>query len=255
MELNAGYGYELLSDATATDYIHKFFPADADLLNTWAKVDDYILRADLIRYIALLGDGGIYSDMDTDCTRPIADWLSPDLEEAADVVVGIEWDQRAEHAHKDRADAAQFCSWTIMAKPGSKHMRHVVDVTLEKLRGAEHEGSIRAANESEVLRLTGPRASFLLFVVSRTSLVLTCWSQGFTDALFRSMSLETGDPITATNISGLTSPKLFGSVLVMPISSFASGQDHEGSMAWGNEQQLLSHHWSGFHTWKVDYQS
>lgn len=157
VELNAGYGYELLTDMTAMDYIRRAFLDDADLLDTWARIDDYILRADLIRYLAMLGDGGIYADMDTDCTKPISDWLSSDLEEAAEVVVGIEFDERADPLPKDLAEAAQFCSWTIMSKPGSKHMQHVVETTLQKLRGAMHEGSIRADNASEVLRLTGPR--------------------------------------------------------------------------------------------------
>lgn len=159
VELNPGYGYELLTDSTAETYIRRAFPNDVDLLDTWAKINDYILRADLIRYLAMLGDGGIYSDMDTDCTRPIVDWLPRELEEAADIVVGIEYDERADPLREDMSEAAQFCTWTIMAKPGSRHMQNVVDDTLNKLRAATRNESIHADNATEVLRLTGPRVS------------------------------------------------------------------------------------------------
>lgn len=161
VELNPGYGYELLTDTTSVDYIRKSFAGDEDLLDTWTKIDDYILRADLIRYLAMLEDGGIYADMDTDCSKPIKNWLPSHLEEAAEVVVGIEFDERADPPPEDLAQAAQFCSWTMMAKPKSLHMQHVVDMTLSKLRLAIHEGSIRANNMSDVLELTGPRVCLI----------------------------------------------------------------------------------------------
>nr|OQO31214.1 hypothetical protein B0A51_02054 [Rachicladosporium sp. CCFEE 5018] len=234
VEMNPGYGYELLTDDSARSYITKTFPYRADILQIWDRTRDYILRADLIRYLVLLGDGGLYTDMDTDCTRPISEWLSDEQAKAVDLVVGIEFDTRSDDVRADMDAAAQLCSWSIMAKPGSRHIQHVTDTVLARLQELGNTpAGIHAPSIDDVLRTTGPRV--------------------FTNALLSSMSKQIGVPITTRNLSYIEEPKVIGSVLILPISSFASGQEHSASKPWGNEQQLLSHHWSGFHTWKLDY--
>lgn len=160
VESNTGFGYELLTDETAREYITNQFPTQPDILATWDMIADYILRADFIRYLTLLADGGIYTDMDTDCTKPIKDWLSAEQQITADVVVGLEYDSRLGQTSADMDDDVQFCTWTIMAKPRSVHLQNVVDRVHENLKTAVddlHDHSIRALNETEVLRLTGPR--------------------------------------------------------------------------------------------------
>ncbi|KAK6399536.1 hypothetical protein LTR95_019422 [Oleoguttula sp. CCFEE 5521] len=172
--------------------------------------------------------------MDTDCTRPISEWLSDEQAKAVDLVVGIEFDTRSDDVRADMDEVVQLCSWSIMAKPGSRHIRHVTDTVLARLQALSNTpAGIHASSIDDVLRITGPRV--------------------FTNALLDSMSKQVGVPITARNLSYIEDPETIGSVLILPVSSFASGQEHSASKPWGNEQQLLSHHWSGFHTWKLDY--
>lgn len=160
IENNPGHGYELLTDDTARDCIKLRFPTGEKFLETWDNIADYILRADFIRYLTLLGDGGTYTDIDTDCTKPIGDWLTVEQQSSADIVVGIEYDSRYGEVSADMYADAQFCTWTIMSKPGSPHMRHVVNrihANLETAIDVTKSGSIHALNATEVLRLTGPR--------------------------------------------------------------------------------------------------
>lgn len=76
----------------------------------------------------------------------------------------------------------------------------------------------------------------------------------FTRAIMESLSKTTGRAITHADVTMLKGPKLIGDVLILPVSAFASGQDHSGSKPWDNEEQLISHHWSGFQTWKPDHE-
>lgn len=76
----------------------------------------------------------------------------------------------------------------------------------------------------------------------------------FTKAVLESLTAQIGRSITYDDISDLDEPKLLGDVLILPISAFASGQDHSGSKPWGNDEQLMSHHFLGFQGWKANHQ-
>ena len=235
-DLNPEYRYELLTSESALSYVQENFKSRPDIVQTFEKIGDGILRADLIRYLTLLADGGVYTDADTDCTRPIRDWIPKEFAPHANLVFGIEYDSRGGEIRGDLELPAQLCQWTLMAKPHHPVLQDVVDrvvIELDKLgRGAD---SIVAHSVNEVLTTTGPRV--------------------FTNAVLESLSFQAGRKVSYADISGLDAPKLIGDVLFMPISSFASGQDHSASKPWGNEDQLMSHHWRGFQGWKSNHQS
>ncbi|KAL8640688.1 MAG: hypothetical protein Q9226_008718, partial [Calogaya cf. arnoldii] len=64
MDLNPEHRYELLTDGGAETYVRDHFPPASKILETYMSLNDYIMRADLIRYLALLRDGGVYNDLD-----------------------------------------------------------------------------------------------------------------------------------------------------------------------------------------------
>ncbi|KAK5699497.1 hypothetical protein LTR97_005625 [Elasticomyces elasticus] len=68
------------------------------------------------------------------------------------------------------------------------------------------------------------------------------------------MGRQVGLDIVDEDIMTLTGPKLIGDVLVMPINAFGTGQLHSGSGPWGNADQLISHHFKGFQTWKPSHE-
>ncbi|KAL8671938.1 MAG: hypothetical protein Q9224_007600 [Gallowayella concinna] len=99
----------------AETYVKDHFP-DSNISMTYLGISDYILRADLIRYLALLKDGGVYNDVDDN----------------ASVVLGIEADYERK---EDRSKLFEFVNWTIMARRNAPFMRllpkrqEVLDVT------------------------------------------------------------------------------------------------------------------------------
>ena len=88
-DLNREYRYELLTSESATTYVQDHFKSEPRIVQNFERLGDAILRADMIRYLTLLAEGGVYSDMDTDCTRPVRDWVPFDLLSRTNVVFGI----------------------------------------------------------------------------------------------------------------------------------------------------------------------
>ena len=227
---NPGYRHEVLTAESSEIYILDRFADDPDIKEVFLELHDPILRADLIRYLVLLADGGVYNDLDVRCIKPIKDWVAPELFAQAAVVVGVELDLERNGERK-----LQFCSWTVMAKPHQAAMRLVVDRVIENIRAlAELKNATLSAlkpSYDDVISTTGPRA--------------------FSEAVFESMSLATGTEVGYRNFTGIREPKLLGEVLVLPVSSFGSGQAHSGSGKWGNPDELVQHMWKG--TWKASH--
>lgn len=64
VKINQKHRYEILTAHTAESYVRDTFSHRQDIVETFTDLQDPILRADLIRYLVLLGDGGVYSDID-----------------------------------------------------------------------------------------------------------------------------------------------------------------------------------------------
>lgn len=64
VKLNQKHRFEILTAHTAESYVRDTFAHRPDIVEMFTELQDPILRADLIRYLVLLGDGGVYSDID-----------------------------------------------------------------------------------------------------------------------------------------------------------------------------------------------
>lgn len=74
-----------------------------------------MMRTDILRYLLLLNDGGVYNDLDFECLKPIHTWLDgiPEaLKAKAGVIVGIENDFTKDY----RTHVLCLVVWTMMAK-------------------------------------------------------------------------------------------------------------------------------------------
>ena len=72
VKINQKHRYEIVTQHSAESYVRDKFPHRPDIAETFVDLQDPILRADLIRYLVLLGDGGVYSDLDVRCERLLA---------------------------------------------------------------------------------------------------------------------------------------------------------------------------------------
>ena len=65
----------LHGDDRADDFIERNF--DEEVLRTFRGFPLGVMRADFWRYAVLYMHGGIYADVDTNCTMPVEQWLPP----------------------------------------------------------------------------------------------------------------------------------------------------------------------------------
>lgn len=231
-DTNREYRYELLTSESATTYVREHFKEQPQIIQAFEKIDHPILRADLIRYLTLLAEGGVYTDIDTDCSRPIREWVPQGLLNVSNVVLGIEIDSRGEEPRPDLKVPSGLCQWTLMSKPHHPVIQHVVDQVVTQLNDFEEDNeNAPVLTYDVVMKTTGPRV--------------------FTAAILNALTKRTGQNITYKDLSKIDRPKLIGDVLILPVSAFASGQDHSGSKPWGNEEQLVSHHWRGHQGWNA----
>ena len=63
--------YELFTDASMDPWIRSTFASVPALVAAWDALPDVIFKTDLFRLLILFAEGGVYSDSDTICTRPI----------------------------------------------------------------------------------------------------------------------------------------------------------------------------------------
>ncbi|KAI7278566.1 hypothetical protein KC345_g5895 [Hortaea werneckii] len=234
VDLNPDYRYELLTDDASVNYVRERFDNRQDIIEVFEQTTDRVLRADLTRYLTLLGDGGVYTDIDTDCSKPMREWIPDELHGHVGLVLGVEYDSQGGEIRKDFNLPVQLGQWTTMAAPSHQILQTVVEIVISKLAADQvNLESIPSHDLQYVLETTGPRM--------------------FTVAVLKSLTSQLGRTVTYEEISNLTAPKLIGDTLILPISAFGSGQDHSGSKPWGNDEQLMSHHYFGFKGWKLEH--
>ena len=235
LKLNQKHRYEIVTQHSAESYVRERFGHRRDIEETFTDLQDPILRADLIRYLVLLGDGGVYSDIDTKALKPIEDWVPSAFKRHANVVIGVEYDSFGRGRWIDWTLDLQFCTWAIMAKPGHPLMQTSVERVI---------GRIRKLAWKQGKPVSGIKASFQ-DVLDTTGPAL------FTEAVFEGLSQSTGTNFTWHNVTGMVTPRLVGDILILPINAFGSGQSHSNSGSPEEDSAMVQHLFRG--SWKGDH--
>ncbi|KAF2222535.1 nucleotide-diphospho-sugar transferase [Elsinoe ampelina] len=228
---NPFYTYTRLESNSSLEYIHARYKDRPDIISTFEAVTEPVLRADMIRYLVLSADGGIYSDMDTECIKSIDLWSGEHDISSVGMILGLEYDQRNDQGRLPGTSyRVQFSQWTMASRPNHPVMQHARDRVFQSVASALSEaGGIHLKTQADVFAMTGPMI--------------------FTAAVREAISAQMGREVPYKEFSMLPGPKLFGDVLVLPINGFASGVPHSGAADWGNEEQLVGHQFKG--DWKV----
>lgn len=197
--MNPNWRHEVLTDDGSDEYIRdRFAQSRPDIVEVYTALKDNILRADFFRYLVLLGDGGVYSDMDTEALKPIDSWIPQAYKNATNVVVGIEYDTMGGGRGQALLDL-QLVNWTIMSAAGHGLMELVVKNVIDSLTAlAQKQGVPLAhvkANFNDVLACTGP-----------VQLTRSTWQY---------LSQVTGEEFTWRRVSGITEPVLVHDVLIL----------------------------------------
>lgn len=227
---NPNYEAKFMTDETADEYVKKAYASRPDILETYLGFPVPIWKADMLRYLLLFDQGGIWSDLDVSCEDiPIDDWIPSQYKDNAGVIVGLEFDMGWGEPFP-----RQFESWTIMAKPRSPHMLRVIEDIIEVTH--ERMQHFNVSIESLTLEMTGD-------VVDYTG------PRRLTSGIFNSLGKTLNRTVAPEEIAALIQPKLIGDVLVMPGRSFAASANTYGKEVEEKlPPKLVSHHYAG--SWK-----
>lgn len=86
---NPEYHAELLADQSADDFVREKYADLPDVVGTYMALTIPILKADLLRYLLLYAEGGVWFDLDVSCEGiPIDEWVPEEFREDVGLVVG-----------------------------------------------------------------------------------------------------------------------------------------------------------------------
>lgn len=239
---NPGHRYEVLTDDNAMNYVEHYYGRSGfnrpDIVHTYKTLNAKIIQADLLRYLIMYAEGGLYADIDVEALRSIEHFIPRRFDEGdIEMVIGIETDEPKFKDHPILGSKSQsFCQWTFMCKPHLPVMMRLIEnILIWLIKLAEEQNKPLSEIDldfDEVLVGTGPSA--------------------FTAAILAQMSETTGEVTTWETFHDLEESKIVGGVLVLTSEAFAAGTGHSSSGNHGGKGALVKHH---FHasTWTTHH--
>jgi mannosyltransferase OCH1-like enzyme len=198
--MNPDWRYERLTDDNMDAYVRGRF--DGRIADIFTNLYDPILKSDLLRYLLVLKEGGVWADIDVRPLQPVSKWIPEQHRGKVNLVVGIETDhhKRAVSPGVSHYSVA-LAQFAMLAKPGHPAIRILVDHVLdniERLMKSKAPGA--AITFNDVMSTTGPYA--------------------FTQILMDYFKNVTGVVHNGDEMDWLKEPLLIGDVLVLPKDSF-----------------------------------
>ena len=238
-ELNPDWGQEVLTDEIMESYVRDHFhETQPHIESLYFEVKDYILRSDLIRYLVMLADGGLYNDLDVGCEKPISTWVPKQFEDTAGILLGVEVDNKYGpdgRTFTNGEDLFELVNWTIMSKPNQPFMWFLVQRVMENIRKLAASKNVTISEMvptiPDVLVTTGPAA--------------------LTTAFFEYASNLAGTNITYKNFTKSTEAQIVGEVVILPIQAFGAGHQVQWAGFKPDGSQLVHHYFAG--SWKGDH--
>ncbi|KAK3898877.1 initiation-specific alpha-1,6-mannosyltransferase [Staphylotrichum tortipilum] len=235
---NPGHRYEVLTDHTDLLYVEEHFGRGSpvnrpDIVDFYRSVNATIIKADLLRYMIMYAEGGVYADIDVEALKPV-DRFVPARYSIADVdmVIGVEIDQPEFRDHPILGQKCMsFCQWTFMCRPGLPVMLQLVENIMSWLEGIAAKqkkpvGEVEL-DFDQVISGTGPSA--------------------FTEAVMKEMNREAKaagrKEVTWNSFHAMDESVLVGRVLVLNVEKFAAGQGHSDSGNHNARGALVKHHY------------
>lgn len=217
--VNPEWRYERITDANIDSYVWDHF--EASTADVFTSLKDPILKADFLRYLILLQEGGVWADIDVYPHVPISKWIPEEYHHSVNLVVGIENDHHKSPIWPGSPYSVQLCQYTVLAKANHPAIKTVVEqVTrdLKKLVASKEPGA--AFSFEDVMATTGPFA--------------------FTKVLMDYFEQQTDVEHTGDELDKLAEPRLIGDVLVLPKDGFG-WLPHENTHEKGDPAILVEH--------------
>lgn len=274
--LNPGYEYKLMGIGleSGDNFVRKHFSNDKAINDTYFSLRNPGLKTDLLRYLILWIEGGIYSDLDTWALKPVDAWVPEHLKGQVAAIVGIEWDQLGgapwpafDNGPSDMTHEVQLCQWTLAGAAGHPLFKNAAMMSVNRIAAlaAARQESITDLDPTGHVRLSSALSHILLSLTNLSTdlkrfdkanaqqeVITTTGPSAWSDVIFEYLHKVDPKFTDPKQLSGLTEPKLIGDVLVLTIDGFGMGQPHSRSTADGStpDAALVKHGFAG--TWAKD---
>ncbi|KAI0813830.1 nucleotide-diphospho-sugar transferase [Xylaria sp. FL0064] len=227
--VNPQYRYERITDDNCNAYVEERF--HVNISQVFTGLTDPILKADLLRYLVMMLEGGVWADIDVLPHQPISSWVPERYQNAANLVVGVENDKHKRPIWPGSPYSIQLAQYTILAKPNHPAIVTLVDRVVNNLaRLFENKKPSDRVTFAEVMSTTGPFA--------------------FTEVMMDYFTEVTGVKHTGDELDRITEPQLIGDVLILPIDSFGwLPQEHQHEA--GDPSILVEHLFIG--SWRAGH--
>ncbi|GAB1319533.1 Glycosyltransferase sugar-binding region containing DXD domain-containing protein [Madurella fahalii] len=233
---NPEYRYEVLTDDNDMLYVEWHYGPDGfnrpDIVNFYREVKAAIVKADLLRYLIMYAEGGLYADIDVEDLKPLSKFIPERYtQKDIDMVIGVEIDEPDWKDHPILGPKSRsFCQWTFMCKPQLPVMMRLIEQIMTWLNGVAKEQKVSLADVQldfdQIISGTGPSA--------------------FTEAIIAEMNLAKPDhekKIDWDTFHDMAESKVVSRVLVLTVEAFAAGQGHSDSGTHQARAALVKHHY------------
>ncbi|KAK7425908.1 hypothetical protein QQZ08_007622 [Neonectria magnoliae] len=240
-EKNPEWRWEVLTDANELGYVeHHFGPHGfnrPNIVEFFKSVQIKIIKADLLRYLVMYAEGGLYADIDVEALKPIPEFIPKAFDETEiDMIIGIETDEPKFKDHPILGPVARsFCQWTFACKPQLPLLIRMVEEAMASLHNLAKQQGVPISEVSvdfdQVIGCSGPGA--------------------FTDVILQYMNEKRtqGPPIMWDNFHHIDEAIQVGRVLVLPVQAFAAAQTHSRSGKTHEVPAALVKHHYGVSNW------
>jgi mannosyltransferase OCH1-like enzyme len=232
IDKNPAMRYEVLTDANEMNYIEEKFGPNGfdrpDIIEFYRAVNLPIIKADMLRYMIMYADGGVYADIDVEALKPFHRFFPPQYnEEDYDIVVGVEIDEPSWKDHPILGGKSKsFCQWTLISRPEQPvFLKLVENIMVWFSDVARKEGvgiSEVELDFDQVISGTGPSA--------------------FTEAMIADINSR-GYFANWDTFHDMDESKIVGRILVHDVEAFAAGQGHSNSGNHESRGALIKHHY------------
>ncbi|KEP54380.1 rhomboid family protein [Rhizoctonia solani 123E] len=246
-----GYTYWFFDDELADKWVRDVF-GGTEMEKVWDVFGPGIKRSDLLRYLLVMTEGGIYSDMDTVRLKDLDQWghgagrQGPESKGLPSVFVGIEADVGTRSDwHKWWPRPLQMVQWTFAAAP-------LHPILIDTVRRVHHVTAIIEAKKAknETSNATDLKEHWVggeLLRNDGTVSIMEWTGPGvFTDSVIRYIAAEHN--ITWPALKNLRKPLRIRDTVVLPVTGFSPGVGMFGAGDTSNEQAMVQHLFAG--SWK-----
>lgn len=246
-EKNPDWRYEVLTDGNDLRYVEFHYGPEGfnrpDIVAFYRDVTAAIIKADLLRYLVMYAEGGIYADIDVEAMKPMSKFIPERYDHAdIDMVIGIEIDEPEWKDHPILGPKSRsFCQWTFMCKPQLPVMLRLVENIMGWLEGVAQNQTVPIGeivlDFDSVISGTGPSA------FTRAILQQMNEDRMLAAAADPNASSRQGSEITWDAFHDMDESKVVERVLVLNVEAFAAGQGHSDSGTHDTRHSLVRHHY------------